>query len=129
MTMDEHATRQHAAATIELVDGILTFTYAAGVYVDETIARSVVAMAGELAGELAPLPTLVIFDRVKGSSKGARDFFAKNPENQAVSSRVALVVNSPIARVVANFFIGLNKTDFPTRLFNDRGAALDWLRS
>ncbi len=116
------------AATIAIADGVLVFTYASGVYVDEDIARSVIAAATELAGPLAPLPTLVRLEQVKGTSKAARDFFATSPENGALSSRVAMVIGSPIARIVANFFVGLNKTAHPTKLFTDESRAWRWLR-
>ena len=119
---------EHDAASITIVDGVLVFTYAQGVYVDEDTARSVITAATELAGERAPLPTLVILDRVKGTSKAARDFFATSPENAALSSRVAMVIGSPVARIVANFFIGLNKTGHPTKLFTEEALAWQWLR-
>ncbi len=119
---------EHALATIEIDrDGVLLFRYRDGIYLDEAGARDIVACGASLAGEDAPMPTVVLVSRVKGVSKGARDFFSKSAENWALSSRVAMVVRSPTARMVANFFLGLNKPEHPTRLFNDEASARAWL--
>jgi hypothetical protein len=40
---------------------------------------------------------------------------------------VALLVGSPVTRVIGNFFIGLNKPRWPVRLFRSESDALAWL--
>jgi hypothetical protein len=78
-------------------------------------------------GELRPL--LVDFKNMKSQPKECRDYFAKDPAHAATHTSVALVVNSAVTRMIANFFIGLNKAVKPLRLFDNREAAVAWLQS
>ena len=39
------------------------------------------------------------------------------------------LIRSPLARAIGNFFRGLNKPLFPTRLFTSEPEAMAWLRS
>lgn len=115
-------------ATLELTEsGVLVFRYFDGVELDEAVARAVVAAGVELCGDLVPTPVLALLDQIKGFTRGAREFFADSDENRAASSKVALVVSSPIAKVIANFFMKLNKPRVPTRLFTDQAKAVEWL--
>lgn len=78
-------------------------------------------------GEVRPL--LVDFKNMKSQTKECRDYFAKDPAHMKTHSAAALVVNSALTRMIANFFIGLNKAARPVRLFDDRASALKWLQS
>jgi len=40
---------------------------------------------------------------------------------------LALLVESPVSQVIANFFMGLNKVPVPTRLFTSEAEAVTWL--
>ena len=42
-------------------------------------------------------------------------------------SAVALVVGTPLSRMLGNFFIAVSKPMAPTRLFDDEGSAVAWL--
>lgn len=44
-------------------------------------------------------------------------------------SAVGLLIGSPISKVIGSFFIGLNKTVTPTKLFTSESEALQWLKS
>ena len=74
-------------------------------------------------------PLLVDFKNMKSQTKECRDYFAKDPDHAATHSSAALVVNSAVTRMIANFFIGLNKAVKPVRLFDDRESAIQWLHS
>jgi hypothetical protein len=50
------------------------------------------------------------------------------PEHAAVFSRCALIVTSPISKIIGNFFLGANKPLRPTRLFTDVEEGLQWLK-
>ena len=115
-------------AVLELTEsGVLVFRYFKGVELSETVARTVVAAGVELCGDLVPTPVLALLDEINGFTRGAQKFFAESEENQAASARVALVVSSPIAKVIANFFMKLNKPRVPTRMFTDQAKAMTWL--
>ena len=54
----------------------------------------------------------------------ARNYFA---DNMPQTSNLAFLVASKAAEVAGNFFIRLNKPEFPARIFNDEKAAEEWL--
>ena len=72
-------------------------------------------------------PQLVDFGKLQGIDRQAREYFAKDARHIAGYNAVAIIMNSPITTVVANFFMGLNKPLRPTRLFTTREAAYEWL--
>lgn len=43
-------------------------------------------------------------------------------------SAVALLVSTPLSRMMGNFFVTVNKPVAPTRLFDDEASALAWLQ-
>jgi hypothetical protein len=44
-----------------------------------------------------------------------------------LQAAVALIVGTPLTRVMANFFLSVNKPVFPTRMFDDEASAVAWL--
>ncbi|QNF35413.1 hypothetical protein HUW51_22855 [Adhaeribacter swui] len=72
-------------------------------------------------------PCLFDITQVKHTTKEARDYMA-NEGNQLVLAS-AMIVSSPMLKMMANFYIMVNKPKNPTRLFTDRESGLDWLRS
>jgi hypothetical protein len=89
-------------------------------------ARENVAAAKRLAGDRKVL-VLIDMSEIKMISREARALYA-GPETSAYSLAQALITKSPISRMIGNFFIGLNKTSHPVRLFNSEDEALIWLK-
>jgi hypothetical protein len=75
----------------------------------------------------ARLPTLVYMAEMKFVSREARTNFA-GEEAATLISAAALLTSSPLSRAIGNFFVGLSKPLFPTRLFTSEAEALAWLR-
>ena len=73
-------------------------------------------------------PILVDMTELKSMDRAARVHFS-GPETALAESAAALLVSSPLTRAIGNFFMGLNKPLFPTRLFTSEAEALDWLKS
>ena len=88
-------------------------------------AKENVAAIYELAGRAR---TLVLVDTrgVRWQSREARDYFTSANAEEATRA-VALVVGSPISRVLGSFFLRFEKHRFPTALFDDEDKAIDWL--
>ncbi len=61
------------------------------------------------------------------ATREAREYYA-GPENAKHVLAVALLVRSSISRLMGNFFLGINKTTFPLKLFAEPEPALVWLR-
>jgi len=72
-------------------------------------------------------PVFVDMSAIKFMSREARTYFA-GPETAEVESAAALLIRSPLTKAIGNFFMGLNKPLFPTRLFTSEAEALAWLR-
>jgi hypothetical protein len=71
-------------------------------------------------------PILVDLREIKSISKEARDHFSMRGRKPHVTA-IAMLVNSPVSRIVGNFFLGLNKPTVPTRLFNSQKEAVNWI--
>ncbi len=74
------------------------------------------------------LPVLVDLRAVRSQSAEARAYLA-GPEATRVSLAVALLILSPLSRMVGNFFLGFNRPEVPTRLFTSVTEAEAWLRT
>ena len=71
---------------------------------------------------------LVDMRAIKGVSRDAREYYA-NERTASIQRATALVIESPVSRVIANFFMGLNRPLTPTRMFTDVDEAIEWLQS
>lgn len=74
------------------------------------------------------LPLLVDFHTSTGQSYETREFFSKDPRNTSLLNAVALYVTNPVARVIANVYLGLASSEVPIRVFTDYESALSWLQ-
>ncbi len=72
-------------------------------------------------------PVLVDISRMSAQTRESRQYYTA-PEGEAFYKAVALLVGTPVSRVIGNFFIGLNKPNYPLRLFSKEAVALEWLR-
>ncbi len=90
----------------------------------ETVKQSLATHAECTAGRRVPV--LVDSTGIHSQSREARLGFASNP----CTAALALIVSSPVSRVIGNFYFGVHKTDHPTRMFapGQEDAALRWLR-
>lgn len=73
-----------------------------------------------------PKPLLCDLTNVVKMSQECRQHFA-GAEHARIFSKCALVVTSPLSRIIGNFFLGANKPLKPTRLFTNREEGLQWL--
>lgn len=74
-----------------------------------------------------PKPLLCDLTNVIKMTRECRHHFA-GPEHAAVFTKCALIIVSPISRIIGNFFLGANKPLRPTRLFNDVEKGIQWLK-
>jgi hypothetical protein len=97
----------------------------AGAFIELEDARDAILATWKTAGERRR-PVLVDMTRIEGESRAARLHFVSD-EAVATYSAVAMLVASPVSRVVGTFFLRLLEHKAPTRLFTDEVAAIDWL--
>ena len=72
-------------------------------------------------------PVLVNMGDIQSLSRECRKYYS-GPEPAKVRSACAVLVGSPVARAIGNFFIGVNKSVVPTRLFTSEPEAVAWLK-
>ena len=72
-------------------------------------------------------PLLVDSREIRSISKEARDHFSMNNRESHVIA-FAIVIDSPLSKIIGNFFMGLNKPRVPTHLFNSEKDAVKWLK-
>lgn len=74
-------------------------------------------------------PLLVDIRQIKSQSREARDYYA-GEESAANYSAVAILVGSPISRMIGNFLTGFNRSAYsPVMLFTSEAEAIAWLRT
>lgn len=59
--------------------------------------------------------------------RSVREYYA-SPEATALCSAIAMVVRSPVARIIGNLFLAMNRPPVPVRMFTDDAEAVAWLR-
>lgn len=79
----------------------------------------------QLAGD-RKRPMLGVMGEVRSAPRPIREYLIR--EGPRYQSAVALLVKSPMSRIIANFFLGLNKPAIPLRLFNNEAEAIEWLK-
>ncbi|MEM6816509.1 MAG: hypothetical protein AAF600_19310 [Bacteroidota bacterium] len=70
-------------------------------------------------------PVLADIRQVKSFTKEARDLLAKKGNNMV--NAAAVLVTSPVQRIITNFYIQVSRPEKPTRMFTDEQKALEWL--
>ena len=121
------ASKQHPAFRVALrSDGILVYFPVPGLVLTYAIAIQILDEGSQIIS--GPRPTMVLMQDMARVEREARAFFASEEYMRRLSSQTALVVGSPVSRVIANFFVGLNRPAYPCRAFDDPELAVSWLR-
>jgi hypothetical protein len=120
------ASREIPAFRVELrADGLLVYRPVSGLVLTYAVARQVLAEGLKIAD--GPKPTMVLMQDMARVERQARAFFASE-EYMRLCSQTALVVGSPVSRVIGNFFVGLNRPRYPCKIFDRPDLAVAWLR-
>ena len=107
-------------------DGVARTQVKPGAQVVLADARENSAAVNGLEGPLK-YPLIVDTREITSITKEARDYFSlRGRESRVVA--FAMVIDSPLSRIIGNFFLGLNKPRVPARLFTDCQSAAEWCR-
>jgi hypothetical protein len=107
-------------------DGIVRITMKPGVFeLGLADAQEVIQAVGAMCAGVRR-PALVDIRELRSMSRDCRKYFA-GPETAQVESAAALLVLSPLTRAIGNFFMGINRTLLPTKLFTSEADAVAWL--
>ena len=105
-------------------NGILHFIYKPGVVLNLEAAKTIVADRIALQNGRS-YPVFCDMRGIKDSNKEARDYLAK--EGSALVTAVGVIIESPVTKIMVNFYLSINKPITPTRMFTDKALALEFL--
>ena len=105
-------------------DGVARIRWTTGAVITGDLARTTIAELVSLTGGKR-VPVLADIRQQKSMTREARTFYGNATD---AFSALALFAGSPATQVIANFFIGLNRPNVPTKMFTDEEKALTWLR-
>lgn len=107
-------------------DGIVRIIHAPGAEVTLEDARETMAAYLKInRGKRRPL--FIDTKTLKSMTRETRQYYS-GEEAAKVASAAAIVVGTPVSRVLGNFYIGLSNPHLPSRLFSSEDAALAWLK-
>ena len=109
-------------------DGIVRSIMLPGAEQTEGDAEENIRACGTLLKEHQRCPALIDYRRMRSMDRGARTYYS-GPEPARVMSAAAILIESPLSRIIGTFFMGLHKPLVPTRLFTSEAEALAWLQS
>lgn len=107
-------------------DGIVRIVWIPGAEV--TLENAQETMAAYLKvnqGKRRPL--FVDTKSMRSLARGARTYYASEYAAQ-IASAVAIIIGSPVSKVLGNFYLGVSNPHLPTRLFSSEEQALEWLK-
>jgi len=84
-------------------------------------------LSRKLIGNIEPPLFIADIRQVKKASKEVRDLLAKHPDALALASHVAILISSPITKIMGNIFVRFSKPYYPTKLFTNVEQAKEWL--
>ena len=90
-------------------------------------ARIVVSAHNQLASGKSCAVLADIQEVTVGADRAARVHYVSE-ESSKYKLGMAMLVNSPMQRMIGNIFFKLNRPPYPTRLFSQQTDALQWLR-
>ena len=103
-------------------NGVVRSDYLPGVVCGLDDARAIYAEVDELGRRESPI--CVDLRAAPTIHRSARQYFM----NESRFSAVAMLVDSAVTRMLANFFLRLDTSSGETRMFTDEADALAWLR-
>lgn len=119
--------RETKTATLVFDGSLVRVTYCAEAVVTQADARHHMEVMRELT-QGRRVKVLVDARNIRSQDREARAIYASE-ESRLYTSSCALLVGSPVSRVLGSFFLGFNKPLYPTKMFTSDTEALEWLNS
>ena len=124
--MTEDFRSENYFATYKLSDGILTVEFKPDVIIDLRVAKKVVAARHDLVrGHTYTTMTVINNDYLLLEKDAYR--YLGSADGVKYMSAGAIVINSPLRRILTNFQLTFYKQKVPLRVFSARSDARLWL--
>jgi hypothetical protein len=106
-------------------EGVLVGTYKKNVRINLDVAKQIVLTRIAFT-EGKKLPSLIKSQGVISIDKPAREYLASDEATKGLVAS-AILVNSHFSSILGNFFLLVNKTKMPVKIFTDVRRAQKWL--
>jgi hypothetical protein len=106
-------------------DGTIVLRFHPRCMLDEAGAAEVVRAHVSMADGVRR-PVLVDARGLIAADRAARQL-AVGADVNAITSRMAILVGTPVTRVLGNFFLRVTAPRYPTQIFSDEARARAWL--
>jgi hypothetical protein len=73
-----------------------------------------------------PRPILVELTDIRSVNRESRNI-CSSKDTTGLFSSAELLTGNPVSRILGNFYLGLNKTRMPVKMFSDNDTAIQWL--
>ncbi len=110
----------------DIRDGILVCTYKKNLRINLDVARKIVQARLAFTGN-KKMPTMIISQGVVSIDKPAREYLSSQAATEGLVA-TAIVVNTVYSRFLGNFFLIVNKTTMPVKIFSNISGASNWLQ-
>ncbi|MFT3837346.1 MAG: STAS/SEC14 domain-containing protein [Myxococcaceae bacterium] len=117
--------RETKTAILVFDGSLMRVTYRAEADVTQADAREHMDLMRELT-QGQRVKVLVDTRNMRSLGREARAIYASE-ESRGYTACCALLVGSPVSRVLGSFFLGFNKPLYPTKLFTSDVDALEWM--
>jgi hypothetical protein len=108
-------------------DGILIQTYEENIELTFSDAFEDFNLYASLC-ESHKRPVMVDIRNIRSVDLKARAYYSGEEATKYLKA-AALIISNPVSRVIGNFYMGINKTVFPFRLFTKTEDAVKWLKT
>jgi len=109
-----------------LKDNILEVSYKPGLHINYQIAEKIVRDRLSFA-ESKKMATMIMSNGVIGMDKPARQYLASEEGTKNLLA-TAIIVDSAFSSFLGNFFLRVNKTKMPVKIFSNIPKARKWLQ-
>jgi len=111
---------------LRIKDNILIVSYRKNLIINLDVAQKIVLQRQSFTrGQ--KMPAIIFSQGVTSIDKPAREYLASKKGTEGLSAS-AIIVNSPFSRLLGNFFLMVNKTSIPVKLFSNISQAEKWLQ-
>lgn len=107
-------------------DKILVVTYKSGLHITLEIAQKIVTDRLSFT-EDKKLAAMIMSHGVISMDKPAREYLASEEGTNGLTA-TAIIVDSSFSRALGNFFLFVNKTKMPVKIFSNIPRAIKWLQ-
>lgn len=120
--------KQLKSCRVSLIgNDIIEFVVKEGCEVDLADVKEMVLTAGELGGGRM-FKNIIIAGKYSSMSSEAT-LYMKTDEAHRYTIADAIVIDSLAQRILGNFYLGIVNEKRPSKLFNSKEKALNWLKS